>query len=152
MLDLKYLDVVVGTVAVYCVYRLMTLEKRALSLPPGPRGFPLIGNLLDVPAEREWLTFAKWGETYGMWLHVTCICFGLINFCVSGKLASVTGACSTVVLAVHSFHVSLQSSDNLLSSWTLQVLRKKCWIKIVRYTRIVRWYLWEASCVVGRIR
>ncbi|KAJ3810352.1 cytochrome P450 [Lentinula lateritia] len=73
MLDLKYLDMVVGTVAIYCVYRLMTLEKRALSLPPGPRGFPLIGNLFDVPAEREWLTFAKWGETYGKLASVTVL-------------------------------------------------------------------------------
>ncbi|KAK0479598.1 cytochrome P450 [Armillaria novae-zelandiae] len=33
--------------------------------PPGPRGLPLIGNLLDMPSEKEWLTFAKWGEKYG---------------------------------------------------------------------------------------
>jgi hypothetical protein len=34
-------------------------------LPPGPIGLPLIGNLLDMPSEQEWLTFAKWGELYG---------------------------------------------------------------------------------------
>ncbi len=33
--------------------------------PPGPRGLPLIGNLLDMPSQKEWLTFAKWGEKYG---------------------------------------------------------------------------------------
>ena len=38
---------------------------RRLSLPPGPRGLPLVGNLLDMPAEREWLTFAHWGDIWG---------------------------------------------------------------------------------------
>ncbi|KAK0204608.1 cytochrome P450, partial [Desarmillaria ectypa] len=33
--------------------------------PPGPKGLPFIGNLLDIPSEKEWLTFAKWGEKYG---------------------------------------------------------------------------------------
>lgn len=34
-------------------------------LPPGPAGLPLIGNLLDMPSDSDWLTFAKWGELYG---------------------------------------------------------------------------------------
>ncbi|KAI0052221.1 cytochrome P450 [Auriscalpium vulgare] len=33
-------------------------------LPPGPRGFPLIGNLLDLRA-RQWETFKQWKTTYG---------------------------------------------------------------------------------------
>jgi hypothetical protein len=38
---------------------------RPISLPPGPKGLPLVGNLLDMPVEREWLTFARWGEVWG---------------------------------------------------------------------------------------
>jgi len=38
---------------------------RRISLPPGPKGLPLVGNLLDMPVEREWLTFARWGEVWG---------------------------------------------------------------------------------------
>ncbi|KAJ3978209.1 hypothetical protein F5890DRAFT_380870, partial [Lentinula detonsa] len=51
----------------------MTLEKRALPLPPGPRGWPIIGNLLDVPPKEEWFTFAKWGDTYGKIASVTVL-------------------------------------------------------------------------------
>jgi len=36
------------------------------SLPPGPKGLPLVGNVLDMPSEKEWLTFARWGDSYGM--------------------------------------------------------------------------------------
>ncbi|VDC06022.1 unnamed protein product [Peniophora sp. CBMAI 1063] len=32
--------------------------------PPGPPGWPIIGNVLDL-GPRKWLAFAKWGETYG---------------------------------------------------------------------------------------
>jgi hypothetical protein len=34
-------------------------------LPPGPRGYPLIGNIFDMPSSREWETFTEWGRKYG---------------------------------------------------------------------------------------
>ncbi|KAK0190089.1 cytochrome P450 [Armillaria mellea] len=41
--------------------------------PPGPRGLPLAGNLLDMPSEKEWLTFAEWGDIYGDILSVSIL-------------------------------------------------------------------------------
>ncbi|CAK5284911.1 unnamed protein product [Mycena citricolor] len=38
--------------------------RRSLPLPPGPPKKPLIGNLLDLPANQQWLTFAKWSKQY----------------------------------------------------------------------------------------
>jgi hypothetical protein len=32
----------------------------ASPLPPGPKGFPLIGNLLDVPKRNAWETYSAW--------------------------------------------------------------------------------------------
>ncbi|CAK5274877.1 unnamed protein product [Mycena citricolor] len=40
-------------------------KSPAAPLPPGPRGLPIIGNVLDMPATEEWLTFAKWGAQFG---------------------------------------------------------------------------------------
>ncbi|KAF9645118.1 cytochrome P450 [Thelephora ganbajun] len=34
-------------------------------LPPGPKGWPLIGNLLEVPSVEPWKVYAAWGEKWG---------------------------------------------------------------------------------------
>ncbi|KAF4601249.1 hypothetical protein EYR38_005901 [Pleurotus pulmonarius] len=50
--------------AIFIVLRIK-FRPRRLPLPPGPKGLPLVGNILDMPKEQEWLTFAKWGEKWG---------------------------------------------------------------------------------------
>ncbi|PBK95956.1 cytochrome P450 [Armillaria gallica] len=56
-------------------YTLARLAYKALvpkgRLPPGPRGLPFIGNVFDMPADKPWLTFERWGETYGDVCSVT---------------------------------------------------------------------------------
>ena len=39
--------------------------RRKGALPPGPRGVPLLGNVYDMPAGHEWLTYDKWRREYG---------------------------------------------------------------------------------------
>ena len=36
---------------------------------PGPPRHWLLGNALDMPKSREWLTFAEWGRLYGTHLN-----------------------------------------------------------------------------------
>ena len=36
-------------------------------LPPGPRGWPIIGSLLDMPSgDRPWTIYREWAKKYGM--------------------------------------------------------------------------------------
>jgi hypothetical protein len=55
--------------AVY-VLKSRIFQSNSPSLPPGPKGLPWVGNIFDMPSEKEWLTFAKWGETYGRLLAI----------------------------------------------------------------------------------
>jgi len=49
------------TFIVYSFYKSSAL--RAI-LPPGPRGYPLVGNLLDI-SPRMWESFTEWKKKYG---------------------------------------------------------------------------------------
>lgn len=49
---------------IYVVRRFFTSNHRG-SLPPGPPGWPLIGNLFDMPTQHQWQTFAQWGLKWG---------------------------------------------------------------------------------------
>ncbi|PBL03380.1 hypothetical protein ARMGADRAFT_1157500 [Armillaria gallica] len=53
-----------------CYLFYLSRNRRRVPLPPGPKGFPLIGNLWDVPAEYPWVTYARWTATYGDVLYL----------------------------------------------------------------------------------
>ena len=77
------LDAAAILVAVILLNRLFA-KKPAGSLPPGPKGLPLIGNMLDMPASHEWKTFAQWGERYGAYRSLALPVWGkssqMLNF------------------------------------------------------------------------
>ncbi|KAL4912433.1 cytochrome P450 [Aspergillus aurantiobrunneus] len=51
----------VGLLLVVC-YRYYAFRRR---LPPGPRGLPLVGNLLQMPKSHPWLTHTELHKKYG---------------------------------------------------------------------------------------
>ncbi|KAJ3565256.1 hypothetical protein NP233_g7746 [Leucocoprinus birnbaumii] len=40
-------------------------NPHGLPLPPGPKGYPIIGNLFDLPTWKPWLTYDQWHKKYG---------------------------------------------------------------------------------------
>lgn len=40
-------------------------RKQPAPYPPGPQGYPIIGNLLDMPTELPWRTYMQWGQKFG---------------------------------------------------------------------------------------
>jgi hypothetical protein len=62
--DITWLDLCFASAGVYLVKQAFS-KKTPASYPPGPRGWPLIGNIRDIPQIKPWLTFAEWGKKYG---------------------------------------------------------------------------------------
>ncbi|OCH87155.1 cytochrome P450 [Obba rivulosa] len=42
--------------------------------PPGPVGWPIIGNIIDIPTtEPQWMVFKRWGEKWGNILSISLL-------------------------------------------------------------------------------
>ncbi|KZT21922.1 cytochrome P450 [Neolentinus lepideus HHB14362 ss-1] len=53
---------IVGLLAVWFSFRKRRSDK---TVPPGPKGWPLLGNLFDIPQSSAWYTFTAWRKEYG---------------------------------------------------------------------------------------
>ncbi|KZT72684.1 cytochrome P450 [Daedalea quercina L-15889] len=58
------IDTLASALLIYTLAQLWSGKRRG-NLPPGPSGWPLVGNVLDMPTSHEWQTFARWGEKWG---------------------------------------------------------------------------------------
>ena len=54
-------------------------KRDRLLLPPGPKGWPLIGNLLDIPRSNFVKTHAEWARKYGAWSRIYNHCIGVVD-------------------------------------------------------------------------
>ena len=41
--------------------------------PPGPRGLPILGNMLDIDTNEPHVTYTEWGKTYGLYFGLRLV-------------------------------------------------------------------------------
>ncbi|KAH7916689.1 cytochrome P450 [Hygrophoropsis aurantiaca] len=61
---ITWIDICLAGAGVYLLKRVMAKTTPA-PLPPGPKKLPLLGNILDMPSVKPWMTFADWGKKFG---------------------------------------------------------------------------------------
>ena len=73
MISLVALELLLVSLAVLLFKRWLSLSRQSTRqpFPPGPTPLPLIGNLLDLPKEYDWLHWAKHKTLYGPISSVT---------------------------------------------------------------------------------
>lgn len=66
--------------------------------PPGPRPLPIIGNALDVPSGKQWVTYDQWSKQYGIFIplpHLNMLTDGtgdITSFTVFGQTIVILGS------------------------------------------------------------
>lgn len=56
---------ILATCVIFIVLKISRKPRHALPLPPGPKGLPFLGNLLENASSQPWILYREWGQQYG---------------------------------------------------------------------------------------
>jgi len=95
----QYLAAFVGSIALLRLFYSITKSNanpNKLPFPPGPKGLPIIGNLLDIPEEKMWITADKWFQQYGDIVYYKVFGQGLLLLGSLERTRDIYEKCSSI--------------------------------------------------------
>ena len=89
---------VFGVLTFFLFILVTKLKYRSLPLPPGPRGWPILGSFFEMPDSFEWLHWSKFKGMYGEYIILHSIVTIQKDVLVIGPVSSVTVLGKRVIL------------------------------------------------------
>ena len=83
------------------------LRKSSLPLPPGPRPWPIVGNIFDIPRSYAWIKATEWKDVYGK-VYLIQVTLPQLNM-ISGDVVSLSILGKTII-----FLNSFEAANDLL--------------------------------------
>jgi len=101
-----------GILLAVCVLGLLSRNQRKikLSLPPGPTGLPIIGNVFDIPLVNMAQTYFGWAKEFGM-EYTPQYLNSLKLACSSGSDIVYLEALGKKVIILNSYNVAIELLD-----------------------------------------
>jgi hypothetical protein len=60
-----FLDALVFFGMIIAIHYLRQKQRKLPPLPPGPKGWPIIGNMFQLPQSKQWEVYKAWSDQYG---------------------------------------------------------------------------------------
>lgn len=65
-------DVCIFVIAATALFIIYLKQRNEEPYPPGPKGLPIIGNILDIPEKKPWVAYRDWSRKMGRLFYVMC--------------------------------------------------------------------------------
>lgn len=65
-------DIGIFVIAATVLFTVYLRQRNRDPYPPGPKGLPIIGNILDIPEKKPWVAYRDWSRKMGRLFYLTC--------------------------------------------------------------------------------